>query len=412
MSSSHELQDRIEAVADTTADGDELLTVAVPPGEPIGVAHERIQRDHSSAEYGGSDRASRHVTDALEQARRRLGEYDETPDNGLVLYVGVVDGEVVEYVFDDLPSPVDESTYEQSNEFVVDPLETAASASATFGLVVVEHGGAALGRLEDGSVDAIETFDSDVPGKTRAGGQSAERFDRDRERRKEEFYDAVAAEAERAFLDDPGAVVPSDGAGRDADGGTPERPGHEDDARPGGSRPSEGDERSRTDGEADDPDFGGAMTIDGLLLGWTSVTIDEFRDGEFLDYRLQDAIVDTVAVEYASEQGLRQLARKAEDSIEAAAQSDAREALEEFFESVEDDEVVYGRDRTGEALAYDAVDTILLSAALPTEIARDLEERTAEQGSDRVVVPADSERGQRFEEAFGGVGAFLRFPID
>jgi peptide subunit release factor 1 (eRF1) len=46
------------------------------------------------------------------------------------------------------------------------------------------------------------------------------------------------------------------------------------------------------------------------------------------------------------------------------------------------------------------------------EDARGYEERADRIGAETVLVPADSEDGDRFETAFGGVGALLRFPIE
>lgn len=60
--SAYELGEGIGELAAVTTDGDRCISIAVPP-------------DSSSG----------------------------TPENGLALYVGVVDGEVVEFVFDDLP---------------------------------------------------------------------------------------------------------------------------------------------------------------------------------------------------------------------------------------------------------------------------------------------------------------------
>lgn len=118
-----DLRDRIEGVSDATADGPHLVTLAVPPGESLDAARERIEAEHADAEYVDADETPERVTEALERTRRILHEYEETPENGLVVYAGVVDAEPVDYTFDDLPSPVAEATYERSNEFETGPLD-------------------------------------------------------------------------------------------------------------------------------------------------------------------------------------------------------------------------------------------------------------------------------------------------
>lgn len=90
-----------------------------------------------------------------------------------------------------------------------------------------------------------------------------------------------------------------------------------------------------------------------------------------------------------------------------------RAALDRFFEAIEaEPPVVYGRGPTGEALEYDAVETLLVSATLPAAEIRRLEERAADQGGEVVVVPEGIDRGEQYREAFGGVGALLRFSIE
>lgn len=352
-------RDRIEQVSTASADENRLVTVAVAPDDGVGAMHEEIEEADARAEYLDEDISEPH-REALQQARRILADYDETPDNGLVIYTGVVDGDLVEYVFDDLPAPVPESTREHDNEFDTDPLEVATGATDSYGLLVVERGGAAIGISEGADVTAFETFDSDVPGKTRAGGQSAARFERRREQQKEEFFADVASTAEREFLD-------SDGS----------------------------------------------LDIDGLFLGGTAVTVESFRDGDYLDHRLADLLIDTFHVQYASEQGLRQLAEKARaESLEE--HREARDALDEFFAALhdEDEPVVYGPEKTDTALTYDAVETLLVSERRSAENVQSLRERVEQEGGDYVTIPTDIDRGEQFAEAFGGVGALLRFPIE
>ena len=387
----------MDAVSAASSDENDLLTVAVAPGDGLGVTLERIEEEAAEAEYldGG---ASEPLREALDRARRLLHDYDEFPENGLVLYVGVVDGDLVEHVFDDLPGPVDESVYRRSNEFDVEPLESAMRAEDAYGLVVVERGGAALGRLEGDEVVPIETIESDVAGKTRAGGQSADRFERRREEQKAEFFGTVADAAERAFLD------PAADAGNDGNGGTEAGGGDG-----GGGGPDAGDAATDEAGGDAVP----AATVDGLLLGGTTVTADEFRNAGVLDRRLDDLLLgDAVAVEYASEQGLRQLAETAADRLPDGDRA-MRDAVDRFFAALadEDEAAVYGRDETDDALEYGAVGTLLVSTDLDGEVIHELGDRATEKGGETFVVPTDFERGERFAEAFR-VGALLRYPIE
>lgn len=368
MSATNDLHDRIEDVSNANASGPHLVTLAVPPETPIDAALERIEEEHARTEYIDADETSERVTEALERTRRILNEYEETPANGLVVYAGVVDAETVDYTFDDLPSPVPELQYERANEFDTDPLDVTAEGS-TYGLIVVEHGKAALGRFVDGDVEPIEILESDTAEDNPTSGELGDREQVDRE-----FFERVAERAGVEFL---------------------------------GENPDEDRRERATPGEEDvDP-------VGGVFVGGSSVTASEFLDGEYLDHRLQTRVADDAfAVGDTSGDGLEQLAEAARDHLEAAERENVRELLDEYFAELESgDEAVSGREATEEALEYEGVDTTLAAEDLPAEDLRTLEQRTISQGGEFVVVPTDVDGSDEFRDR-GDVGALVRFPVE
>ncbi|MFH5797737.1 hypothetical protein [Haladaptatus sp. CMAA 1911] len=366
MSTTDDVQDRIEEVSNATGSGPHLVTLAVPPEQPIDAALERIEEEHARTEYIDADETSERVTEALERVRRIVSDYEETPENGLVVYAGVVDAETVDYVFDDLSSPVAGERYERSNEFETEPLDVTTDES-TYGLLVVEHGKAILGRFSDGDVEQIESLRSDDTEDNPTSGELG-----DREQTHREFFERVA---ERAMIEFLGETA--------------------DEQRRSNANPGQSDI---------DP-------VDGLFVGGSSVTASEFLDGDYLDHRLRNRVVaDAFAVGDASRNGLEQLADKAGDHLEDARRVDVREHLDEFFGELETgDEAVSGREAVEEALEYEGVATMLASETLSAEELRDYERRTVAQGGEFVVVPSDVDGGDELRD---GLGALLRFPID
>jgi peptide chain release factor 1 len=372
MSTDGSLHERIETVSNADADGEQLLSVAVPPGDSLDEMQERVEEEHAEAEYlDVREEVRKPLKQALEEARRILHEYDETPENGLAVYTGVVDTELVQYVFDDLPTPVSEATYGHANEFDTDPLEPATDRTDEYGLLVVARESATLGRYDGERIEHVDTVESDVPSKQAAEGRKEDTFQNRSEERTSEFFDEVGDAAAQVFLD---------GAPADA----------VDDATPG------------TEFQAS-----------GLLLGGSEVVADQFRDGDHLTEPLADAVVGPFEVEYASEQGLRQLVTAAEDAGRLEP-TDAREALGRFFDALEDEDeaAVGGREDVEEALELDAVETLVVAESLPEEDVQTLAVRTDEQGGDCVVAPTGLDRTDRLEEAFDGAGALLRFPVE
>ena len=105
----YELRDRINQLAAYRGEGTELITIVVPPDKSLRTVRERITREYAQAANIKSDQTRTHVQDALGRIRCLLDAYEETPPNGLVIYAGVVDGELQDAVFDNLDIPVDVS---------------------------------------------------------------------------------------------------------------------------------------------------------------------------------------------------------------------------------------------------------------------------------------------------------------
>jgi peptide chain release factor subunit 1 len=353
----YELRDRIESVQNTEGEGTELVTLSIPAEKDLHSIRQRIKQEYAGAENIKSDQTRNRVQQALGRVRRVIRRYEHTPPNGLVVYAGVVDGELTEFIFDDLPAPVTESRYECAAEFVTEPIEHVLEPENTYGLLIVERGGAALGELHGDTVVPIRTIDSQVMGKTRAGGQSAQRFARERERQKHEFFEKVADAAHSAFVRD--------------------------------------------------------TVVDGLLLGGTTITASEFADGDYLNHQLHDRILGTYSVDHATEQGLSNLVERGQEAILDADRREARESLDRFYTGLaEDGPVTYGPENVSQAIEYGAVEALLVSEELATTLIREYEQRVEEYGGDVIVVPPDFEQGEQLGSVFGGVAALLRFPIE
>jgi len=372
------LRDRIEQLESTDGAGTELVTVTVPAGDSLAATRERVAREHAAAENIRAKRTRTRVRQALKRIQRLLRPYETTPDCGLAVCAGVVDGDLVSAVFDDLPEPITESTYRCDDRFHLDPVRATVAPGETFGLVVVERGRAAVGRLVGDRVVPDRTFESQVMGSSRAGGQSAKRFERERARQVHEFFEEVGVTARESFLGDAGGkATNSDGNGANADG----------------------------NGANSD-------SVTGVVVGGSMGTAQQFVDGDYLDHRLRDRLLGTYGVEYATEPGLYDLVDAAQAELLDAEQRAVREHVDDFFGRLRDDDpVAYGVEDVLRAAEYGAVDTALVSADVASDTRERVETAVAEQGGGAVVVTDGSDRGARFGETFG-VGALLRFPVN
>ena len=70
----------------------------------------------------------------------------------------------------------------------------------TYGILLVDSSAATLATLQGRRLKIVREMTSGVPGKTRAGGQSARRYERLREMRLQEYFTRVGEHANGMFL--------------------------------------------------------------------------------------------------------------------------------------------------------------------------------------------------------------------
>ena len=355
----YELKQRLAEVQELEGRGTELVSLYIPDGKSINPYRGQMQEEHAQADNIKSDRTRKSVQSALSKVSDILKRYQSTPEGGLVVFAGRANGDMVEYVFDNLPRSLNHSDYVCSDHFVTEPLERLVAPESSYGLVVLDRNEATLGKLIGERVEVLQHMKSGVMGKSKAGGQSAARFERVREKQKENFFRKVGNNAKGLFVED------------------------------------------------------NELVIDGLLLGGTDITVDDFLNGSHLDYRLDENLLGKFNISYGNERGLNELVDKAQDILQNYEEQQAKEQVDRFWNGLSDDETAatYGRDKVEQALDYGAVDTLLLSNNVEPDVIDELSEQTEQQGGDVVIVPTTFERGESFWRTFDGIGAVLRYEV-
>jgi len=91
--------------------------------------------------------------------------------------------------------------YRCDQTFVLDPLKNMLETDEVYGLLIIERNEASIGMLDGKHIKQLQHMTSGIPGKTRAGGQSAQRFARIRESAAKEFFKRVAEAIKKHFWD-------------------------------------------------------------------------------------------------------------------------------------------------------------------------------------------------------------------
>ncbi|RLJ07292.1 MAG: peptide chain release factor 1 [Candidatus Aenigmatarchaeota archaeon] len=375
----------------------ELVSVYVPSGYNIQKVAEQIRSEQSTAQNIKSKTVRKNVTAALEKIAGHLKHYRKTPENGLVILCGNVSEK--EGVSDirlwaiEPPEPIRVRLYRCDQKFILDPLKELVREREVYGLIVLDKSEADIGLLKGKILVKLKHLDSIVPGKTKAGGWSQQRYARIREALLNDFLKKIGEIATHYFRDQP--------------------------------------------------------DLKGIIIGGPGPVKEQFAEEDYLAYDMKKQVLGVVNTAYTGEYGLRELVERAEEILREASVTRERRVLEKFFEELaKGEKVVYGLHETLQALRSGNVELLLLSEgfdwrlvkakcecgwkgevlvrkgeepkcpeckkALKPESVLELEEKIiklAEEVGTRVErISRETPKGQQFWE-LGGIGGILRFKI-
>jgi len=332
----------------------ELISVYIPAGHNIFSVINQLEYEKTMAENIKSKATRENVLDALDTILRELRFYKKTPENGLAIFCGNV-GKDKRDIRIWAIEPIEKlniKLYHCDQTFYLDPLKEMIEAKRDlFGLIVIDSKEATIGLLKGKNIEKLRYLTSGAPGKIRAGGQSALRFERLREGMVEEFYKRVAEASKELFFN---------------------------------------------------------MPIKGILVGGPGYSKNEFI--EKLITPLKEKIIAIKDIGYADEHGLKLLVNESQDVLANLEIVEEKKKLKEFFEALIKEKAVIGIEKTKKALAYGAADKVFISEAFDEKIFEEIEKENV-SGAEIIVVSTETEEGIQFKN-MGGIGAILRFKIE
>lgn len=310
----YQLKKLINELDDIRGRNTELVSLYVPAGYDMSKISEFVTSEQSEAENIKSKHTRTNVQDALGKIGRKVSEEHTPPENGVAFFAGNIsetegrpDIKIWEVV---PPQPIESRHYRCDKEFVLEPLKQMVVDDKVYGLIVADKNDAAIGYLQGSSIKTVYTLESNVPGKTRAGGQSAQRFSRLRDEMLKTFLDDIAEKAKNAFM-----------------------------------------KKAREE------------KLLGIIVGGPGFVKDKLIDDDHLHQELQDEVISVKSLDVAGEAGLSRLVDKAEESIEDSQVVKERKLVNQFFENLnkENGKSEYGVEQVEEALNMGAVETVLIS---------------------------------------------------
>ena len=312
----YEFKKTLKELSNKRGRGTELVSVYIPPDKQLSDVGKHMRDELGQSANIKSKQTRKNVQSAIEVILQRIRLFKQPPENGLVLFVGMIPKggpgteKMETYVFEP-PEPITTYWYQCNNVFFLEPLEYMIEERDTYGLAVVDRKEATIATLKGKRINIVSHLTSGVPGKHKAGGQSQRRFDRVIEDAAREFLKRIASHINDEFLplkDDLKAVV----------------------------------------------------------IGGPGFTKNDLVDADYIQYEIKDKIIATVDTSYTGEFGIREVIEKSVDLLDDLDVMHEKKVVQKFLSELRKDDGLYsyGEDEVRNNLIIGAVDTLLLSEDL------------------------------------------------
>lgn len=334
----------------------ELVSVYIPKGYDMNKIIHHLEEEKSTAMNIKSASTRKNVIDALERMIQHLKVYGRTPANGLAVFSGNVaekEGTSDVRVWSiEPPIPFKIRIYRCDKMFVLEPLEAMLEEKAAYGLIVMDRRDANIALLRGKTIIPLVKTHSHVPGKFKAGGQSALRFARIIEGAAKEHYKKVAEYAKEQFL--------------------------------------------------------GKEGLKGIIVGGPGPTKYDFI--EYLPTELKNKIIAIRDISYTGEYGLQELVDRSADVLAKEEIAEEKEAVGRFFETLakKPEYAAYGEEEVMRALKIGAVMLLLLSESLPDKKIDLFEAEAKKVGTEVRIISTETREGIQLKD-LGGIAAILRY---
>ena len=311
----YKIRKTLNELSQVSGHGTELISVYVPKGKQLHEVITQLKEEQGTADNIKSDLTRTHVVDSLGKVIQRLRLYKKTPERGLVIFCGAlpregggpIGTEVVKAFELDPPKDLKTFLYRCDDHFHVDILKDMLKDDNLIGFLAIDAKDAGWGLLHGDKIEVLSETGSGVAGKHRQGGQSAKRFQKLREMELTYYFNRVAKTTKEYFID----IYP----------------------------------------------------IKGLIISGPGPTKEDFINGDYLEYRLQEMIIDTIDSSYSGSEGIREAFAKAGDILSGFRMVEEKQIVEKLFQHINSHSGLgtYGLNEIIELLKKNVVDTIIIT---------------------------------------------------
>jgi len=338
----------------------ELVTVYVPQGYDLNKVINHLGQEKGTATNIKSAATRKNVIDSLERMTQHLRLFKKTPDHGLAVFSGNVaerEGQQDFKVWSiEPPIPLKTRIYRCDKQFQLDILRDMLDVKEVYGLIVMDRRDANVAFLKGKTIIPLVKTHSEVPGKIKAGGQSAARYARNTELAAKAHYKKVADYVKEQFL--------------------------------------------------------GNKNLKGIIVGGPGPTKYDFVEGGFITADVKNKIIGIKDLSYTGEFGLQELVDKSQDLLAKEDIATEKKIMGKFFDTLArmPGKASYGEKEVMGNLKMGVVDVLLLSEELDDEKIKEFEDVAESVGTDVQIISTETREGVQLRE-IGKVAAILRYEV-
>ena len=307
----YKLRKLIAWLSDKEARGKEFISLYIPHEKSIDEIVAILKEEPDSAIIK-SDSVRVRLQDAHKELIQRLKQKKEIPENGLAIFAGTFvanDQETEALNVQELtpPEPIIAYLYEVDDHFRLEPIREMLRDERLVGIIAMDSKNAGFGILNGESFELIENITSGIPGKSRKGGQSQRRYERERDMEITYFFHRVAEHARKAFLGD--------------------------------------------------------HKVTSLIVGGPGPTKEDFSKGDFLHYELKNVLLGGVDTQSAGKEGVREVLDKSSEALRNMGVLEVNRAVQRLMADIgkQDGLATYGLDSVLNALKNGEVEVALVT---------------------------------------------------
>ena len=311
----YKIRKMLDELSQKIGHGTELISVYIPKGKQLHEVITVLKEEQGTADNIKSDLTRTHVVDSLGKVIQRLRLYKKTPERGLVIFCGAlppegggpIGSEIVNAYELDPPKDLKTFLYRCDDHFHVDILKDMLKDDNLIGFLAIDAKDTGWGLLHGDRIQVLSETGSGVAGKHRQGGQSAKRFQKLREMELTYYFNRVAQTTKEYFID----IYP----------------------------------------------------VKGLIISGPGPTKEEFINGNYLEYRLQDMIISTIDSSYAGSEGIREAFTKSGEILSDFRMVEEKQIVEKLFKHINSHSGLgtYGLNEIIKLLKNNVVETLIIT---------------------------------------------------